>query len=225
MRVFVVTGAMALLMAACASPPVSDPAVLALDGNFAGPVVADRYVPTSAAYEGRVREPGLSVEFEAGTGCTGHACGRRPCLSPDHDREERLGRDGALSGLAELPGGIARAKLFDAAIGLRESSHETLVAAAGPRRKWPGTRAPCARASPDFHRLRRARCVGRPPADPSPRSAGPFRRLRRHSGSTLQRRARGRGRGDRAPAGPISWAAGAAAASATRPSRSATSGA
>jgi len=53
MRVFVVTGAMALLMTACASPPVSDPAVLALDGNFAGPVVADRYVPNSAAYEGR----------------------------------------------------------------------------------------------------------------------------------------------------------------------------
>jgi hypothetical protein len=51
MRVFVVAGALALLMTACASPPVRDPAVLALDGNFAGPVVADRFVPDSVAYE------------------------------------------------------------------------------------------------------------------------------------------------------------------------------
>ena len=52
MRVLVVAGALALLMTACASPPVRDPAVLALNGNFAGPVVADRYVPDSVAYQG-----------------------------------------------------------------------------------------------------------------------------------------------------------------------------
>jgi hypothetical protein len=57
MRVFVVAGALALLMTACASPPVRDPAVLALDGNFAGPVVADSFVPNSVAYQGLCESP------------------------------------------------------------------------------------------------------------------------------------------------------------------------
>ena len=45
-------GRMALLMTACASPPAVDPAVLALDGNFAGPVVADLDVSDAAVYDG-----------------------------------------------------------------------------------------------------------------------------------------------------------------------------
>ena len=56
MRVFVVAGAMALLMTACASPPAVDPAVLALDGNFAGPVVADLDVSDAAVYDGMCQD-------------------------------------------------------------------------------------------------------------------------------------------------------------------------
>ncbi len=56
MRFVIVTTAAALL-AGCASAPVRDPAVVSLNGEFRGPVVARQDVPISARYIGMCESP------------------------------------------------------------------------------------------------------------------------------------------------------------------------
>ncbi|PSC06678.1 hypothetical protein SLNSH_02435 [Alsobacter soli] len=52
MKSFIVLGAAAVLVSACAAPPIVSEPLIALNGEFRGPVVADRGVPISARYEG-----------------------------------------------------------------------------------------------------------------------------------------------------------------------------
>jgi hypothetical protein len=52
MRELLVLGVVALGLGACASPPVISQPLISLDGEFRGPVVAQRGVPISARYQG-----------------------------------------------------------------------------------------------------------------------------------------------------------------------------
>lgn len=56
MRPGFVVMVMALGLAGCAGP-VRNPAVVSLDGEFRGPVVAQRGVPISARYQGMCESP------------------------------------------------------------------------------------------------------------------------------------------------------------------------
>lgn len=56
MRAALVVMMMTLGLAACTGP-VRNPAVVSLDGEFRGPVVADRTAPLSARYQGLCESP------------------------------------------------------------------------------------------------------------------------------------------------------------------------
>lgn len=51
MRSLIVAAGLALMLAGCASGPVHDVATISYEGQFGGPVVADRTTPISTRYQ------------------------------------------------------------------------------------------------------------------------------------------------------------------------------